>query len=191
MNSKILYFATGNAAKVKEVRAILRDLPFTIVRIDEKGKEIQSDFLEEIAKVSACRASRARELPLFVEDSGLFINCLRGFPGPYTSYALRTIGLSGVLTLMQGITEREAFFRSVVSFCRPNERPIGFIGEVSGFITIATRGDKGFGFDPIFEPKGGCGRTFAEMTVQEKNVLSHRARAVHAFAEWYLGSGFV
>ena len=186
MSDKILYFATGNAAKVKEISAILRGLPVNIVQIDAKGKEIQSDFLEEIANESAGRASNARKLPLFVEDSGLFIDCLHGFPGPYTSYAFRTIGPPGVLTLMQGNVKREALFRSVVSFCRPNERPVDFAGDAPGLIATTARGDKGFGFDPIFEPAGGYGRTFAEMTTQEKNLLSHRAKAVHAFVKWYL-----
>jgi len=191
MSGNILYFATGNAAKVKEIRAILQGLPVAIVQIDAKGKEIQSDFLEEIANESADRASNEKELPLFVEDSGLFIDSLHGFPGPYTSYAFKTIGLPGVLTLLRGIVKREALFRSVVAFCRPHERPVSFTGDAFGSIATTERGDKGFGFDPAFEPAGGDGRTFAEMTMQEKNLLSHRAKAMCAFVKWYLDSGLM
>jgi len=189
MNSKILYFATGNAAKVREITAILQGLPLTIVQIDAKGKEIQSDLVEEIASESACRAAKDRKLPVFVEDSGLFIDALAGFPGPYTSYVFKTIGLPGILSLMQGINKRRAVFRSVVAFCRPGEKPVSFIGEAIGRITTSTRGSNGFGFDPVFEPEGGDGSTFAEMRMPEKNSLSHRTKAVCAFAKWYLETG--
>jgi XTP/dITP diphosphohydrolase len=191
MNSKILYFATGNAAKVREITAILQGLPISIVQIDAKGREIQSDLVEEIASESACRAAKERKLPLFVEDSGLFIDALAGFPGPYTSYAFKTIGLQGILSLMQGINKRRAVFRSVVAFCRPGEEPVSFIGEAIGRIATSAKGSNGFGFDPVFEPEGGNGSTFAEMKMLQKNSLSHRTKAVNAFAKWYLETGLV
>jgi len=189
MSKMTLYFATGNASKVREIKAILQELPLTIVQVDAKGEEIQSDFLEEIANESAYRASNNRKLPLFVEDSGLFIDALRGFPGPYTSYVFKTIGLSGVLSLMQGVDRRRAVFCSVVSFCRPEGKPVSFVGEAMGRIAISARGNNGFGFDPIFEPEEGDGRTFAEMKMVEKNSVSHRTKAVCAFAKWYLELG--
>ncbi|MEM2094242.1 MAG: XTP/dITP diphosphatase [Candidatus Bathyarchaeia archaeon] len=183
---KTLYFATGNSAKLREVETILHGLPLVIVQVNAKGREIQSDLLEEVAKESAQTAANRLKIPLFVEDSGLFIDALNGFPGPYTSYVFRTIGIQGLLSLMERATCRMAVFRSVVAFCRPGEKPTCFYGEAFGKIASSARGAQGFGFDPIFEPDGGGSLTFAEMTISQKSQLSHRAKAVKAFAKWFL-----
>ena len=133
------------------------------------------------------RAARATGLPLIVEDTGLFIDALTGFPGPYAAYVLNTIGNAGILQLLDGFTSRTAEFRSTVAFCEPHGHPVSFNGIVEGRIALQGRGRHGFGFDPIFEPMGSDGRTLAEMEMAEKNQVSHRGRAVRAFAEWYVG----
>ena len=184
---KVLYFATSNPAKVKEVEAILHGYPLVVRQVDAKGREIQSDSLQEIAEESACRAAEETQLPVFVEDAGLFIGHLEGFPGPYASYVYRTIGVEGILVLMQNVPNRRAVFYSVVAFCVPGNKPQSFTGKVEGIITNSARGG-GFGFDPIFEPKGGDNKTFGEMSLQEKNLCSHRTKAVRKLAEWYLVS---
>ncbi|NIW11921.1 MAG: non-canonical purine NTP pyrophosphatase, partial [Gammaproteobacteria bacterium] len=126
--------------------------------------EIQDDDLEEIAKASVRDAVEKSCLPVLVEDAGLFIEVLKGFPGPYSSYVYRTLGTQGVLKLMEGIAERSAYFYSVVAFYSPNDAsPKCFHGKVEGNIALKERGNQGFGFDPIFKPKGGIGKTFAEM----------------------------
>jgi XTP/dITP diphosphohydrolase len=88
---------------------------------------------------------------------------------------------------MQNEKKRDAYFLSVVAFSNSQERlqPNCFRGMVEGRIAFEERGRQGFGFDPIFEPFGGNGRTFAEMTTQEKNKHSHRAQALRKFAKWY------
>jgi XTP/dITP diphosphohydrolase len=148
--------------------------------------EIQSDDLETIAKTRVSDAVKKCGLHVIVEDAGLFIKALKGFPGPYASYVYKTIGNEGLLKLMENKIMRNAYFESVVAFYGPKEKePLCFRGRVDGRISLEVRGDGGFGFDPVFIPNEGDGRTFAEMKITEKNVLSHRARALNNFAQWY------
>jgi XTP/dITP diphosphohydrolase len=125
-----------------------------------------------------------------VEDAGLFISRLSGFPGPYSAYVYKTIHNDGILKLLEGSKERDAKFQSVIGYCDQETvcEPIFFEGVVNGEITLTERkeqGKSGFGFDPIFEPSG-IEKTFAEMTIIEKNRYSHRAMAIRKFAEWYI-----
>jgi XTP/dITP diphosphohydrolase len=151
-----------------------------------KTMEIQSESLEEIAKTSAIHAYRQCGLPIIVEDAGLFIEALNGFPGPYASYVYKTIGNEGLLKLMKETNNRKARFQSVVAyFYEDLESPICFRGEVLGEITQTVRkGSSGFGFDPVFKPMQSD-KTFAEMSIAEKNRYSHRAKAFRKFARWY------
>jgi XTP/dITP diphosphohydrolase len=152
-----------------------------------KTAEIQSDSLSEIAQTSAIDAFRKCSLPVIVEDAGLFIDALRGFPGPYAAYAYKTIGNAGLLKLMEKVEDRKATFQSVVAHYDGHAAPVCFVGKAAGKITNKERrgdGKSGFGFDPIFQPAGSA-KTFAEMTIEEKNGFSHRAKAVRKFAEWY------
>ena len=181
-----LLFATGNPHKVEEVKLILGDYPIEIKCADVKGREIQAETVEEIAEASALQAFKKIGKPLFVEDTGLFIEALSGFPGPFASYVHRTIGIAGVLKLLKGVADRRAEFRSAVAFCASEVKPVCFLGIALGRISREERGIHGFGFDPIFEPDGGGDRTFAEMTIDEKNTYSHRACAVRKFVEWYI-----
>jgi XTP/dITP diphosphohydrolase len=180
-----LIFVTGNRHKFKEASEIAAKLGIKFMMRDVPCKEIQADELEEIARQSAVDACISLSKPCFVEDAGLFVQALRGFPGPYSSYVFRTVGNKGLLKLMAGVKNRRAEFRSAVSYCEPNSNPMTFSGVVKGRITPRPRGSHGFGFDPIFVPSEGDGQTFAEMSVAEKNALSHRARAIKKFLKWY------
>jgi XTP/dITP diphosphohydrolase len=127
-------------------------------------------------------------LPVIVEDAGLFVDALNGFPGPYAAYVYKTIGNKGLLKLMQNVEKRRAQFWSAIAYCDSEAKaPLVFEGEAEGEITVNERvgNDKsGFGFDPIFQPDGSA-KAFAEMTLKEKNGFSHRAKTVRKFAEWY------
>jgi len=183
---KLVYFATHNYHKFEEIRLILHEFGVATAILNVKGLEIQSDDLEEIARTSVLNVVATQRLPVMVEDSGLFIEVLNDFPGPYSSYVYRTIGLKGIIKLLENEDNRRAEFRSVIAFCRPGEVPKSFSGMVRGLISASERGTHGFGFDPIFIPSGADGRTFAEMTIIEKNLYSHRAQAARKFAEWYM-----
>ena len=176
---------TTNKGKAEEFREIFRryNLKFRIEPLDTP--EIQSMDLKEIAKHSALYAYNMLQEPVMVEDAGLFIDALGGFPGPFSSYVFKTIGINGILKLMGGINDRRARFKSAIAFYSPLTEPVRiFTGEVSGWIAKEPRGAKGFGFDPIFVPAEGDGRTFGEMDVEEKNEFSHRARSAEKFAKW-------
>ena len=186
--SKTVFFATGNINKFNEARSILGPYGFAVALLRVKGYEIQSDDLKEIAQTSVINAYKQNRLPIFVEDAGLFINALGGFPGPYAAYVYKTIHNSGILRLMQNVNDRRAEFRSVIAYCDETlSEPKCFEGESKGEITLTERKQRGkaaFGFDPIFQPDGS-GMSFAEMTIEEKNAFSHRAKAIREFAEWH------
>jgi XTP/dITP diphosphohydrolase len=186
LKGKIAFFVTTNLHKFNEARKVLGKHGIATALLKIKVAEIQDSNLEKIAKASVREAVKKSRLPVLVEDAGLFIEALKGFPGPYSSYVYQTIGTRGILTLMKEINKRDAHFHSVVAFHSPEQdTPKCFHGKVEGKITSRERGKRGFGFDPIFEPKDCPGKTFAEMTTSEKNKLSHRAQALKKFAEWY------
>ncbi|MEM2308959.1 MAG: XTP/dITP diphosphatase [Candidatus Bathyarchaeia archaeon] len=182
---KLIFFATGNMHKFNEARRVLAEYNISVAMVKVKTIEIQDDDIESIAEASAIDAARKINLPVIVEDAGLFIDALNGFPGPYSSYVYRKIGLDGILKLLEGIENRRARFKSVVAFSDTDGSVKYFRGFVEGRITRVARGYGGFGFDPIFEPDEQPGKTFGEMTIEEKNKISHRARALREFAKWY------
>lgn len=188
LKGRVVFFATGNVHKFHEARSIITKLDIGVGMLRMKDTEIQSDSLKEIAQTSAQEVFKRCNLPIIVEDAGLFIDALNGFPGPYAAYAYKTVGNKGLLKLMQGAENRKAKFKSAIAYCESeNTAPVVFEGEAEGEITVAERvgnSKSGFGFDPIFQPSGSA-KTFAEMTLEEKNGFSHRAKAVRKFAEWY------
>ena len=182
---KVAYFVTSNVHKFQEARRVLSEYNIATAKLKVEAVEIQDDSLENIAKFSALDAVKNCGLPVFVEDAGLFVEALQGFPGPYSRYVYDTVGVDGILKLMKNIENRSAHFMSVVAFSSPKEQPVCFVGKVEGKLSLQKRGTAGFGYDPIFTPLEGDGRTFAEMTTAEKNRFSHRAEALRMFAEWY------
>ena len=184
---RVVFFVTSNIHKFDEARKVLAEYKVATAMLRVEAVEIQDDSIEKIAKASASDAVEKCGLPIIVEDAGLFIETLKGFPGPFSSYAYRTIGTRGILELMKNIEKREAYFRSVVAFSSPDEPPTTFQGKIDGKISRGERGRSGFGFDPIFSPSGQD-RTFAEMTTEEKNRYSHRAQALRSFAQWYMAA---
>jgi len=183
---KVVFFVTGNVHKFHEACEVLSKFNIAPAMLNLETVEVQDDDLKKIASTSALDATQKSGLPVFVEDAGLFIDALKGFPGPYSNYVYRTIGTKGILKLMEKIKHREAYFHSVVAFCNPEGKaePLCFEGRVDGKIVCEEKGKEGFGFDPIFEPFGRRGTTFAEMTTEEKNRYSHRAQALKKFAGW-------
>ncbi|RLF05525.1 MAG: non-canonical purine NTP pyrophosphatase, partial [Thermoprotei archaeon] len=124
-------FVTSNEGKVREANVVLQRYGLVAVPHPARKLELQSDRLEEVAKYAAQSLIGRVPEPFFVEDSGLFIYSLRGFPGPYSSYVYRTIGLEGVLKLMEGVGDRRAKFVAVAALCVGGEVRV-FKGEVEG-----------------------------------------------------------
>jgi XTP/dITP diphosphohydrolase len=177
-----IYFATSNKNKFNEASRILEKYGYELVLFSFEKKELQSTDLGEIALQSALIAYTYVNAPVVVEDSGLFIKALNGFPGPFSSYVYKTIGVRGVLKLMEGVTDRSAYFEAAVAIVMPPFERV-FKGSVYGRIADSPRGTGGFGFDPIFIPENED-KTFAEMSVEEKNRYSHRARAFEKLGIW-------
>lgn len=178
-----LHFATANLDKFREARRLLGSQGLQVVRIDAKLTELQHDDLGQIALYALHAVPRGTPRPYFVEDSGLFVFALGGFPGPYSAYAYRTVGCAGVLRLLGRATNRSAVFRAAVAVQPEHGAARLFRGASHGTITRMARGSGGFGFDPIFVPTGET-RTFGELPVTRKNRLSHRARALRQLAHW-------
>ena len=174
---------TGNKNKAAEVAAFFSGIT-EVAHIAFDCVEPQAEDIAEIARAKAEQAYAALKIPLIVDDTGLFIEELSGFPGPYAAYVQDTLGNNGILRLMEGAAGRRAYFATSIAYI--DESGIEtFKGRVDGEITGAPRGTDGFGYDPIFSVQG---RTLAEMDMNEKNTLSHRARALTAFRDWYISA---
>jgi len=176
-----IWMGTSSDHKYEEAREVLAEYGVELERLSIDRVEIQADDPELIAEYSLKVLDV--DVPILVEDAGLYIDKYYGFPGPYSSYALRTIDNEGILKLMEGETERGAKYLSAVAF-RDGDTSVSFTGEVVGRIAEEMRGTNGFGYDPIFMPEEGDGRTFGEMSAAEKARISHRARAFRKLGEW-------
>lgn len=173
-------FASSNRNKFDEVKSILA-LRVAVEFAQVELVEVQSDSLEEIAREKAKSAYSKVGRPVIVEDDGLHIDSLKGFPGQYSSFVFKTLGNAGILKLLEGL-DRQASFRSIIAFYDGNTLQT-FEGTVQGAISPhAAQG--GWGYDPIFVPEG-VGMTFAELA-GSKNEYSHRKKALDKFADWFL-----
>lgn len=178
-----LYLVTGNKHKLEEANDILKSYGVRVEQAPVREKlEIQSNSLEEIAIYAARHAYKLMRVPLVVDDSGLFVDALNGFPGPYSSYVYKKIGYEGLLRLLEGADNRRACFKTVAALILPPVEKV-FTGETCGVIAWEARGSHGFGFDPIFIPDG-YKKTYAEMSPEEKNRISHRFKAFSKLGEW-------
>ncbi len=180
-----IVFVTTNKGKMREAEEIGARYGITFVQNDCDVFEVQEDDLETVAVEAAKDVWPQVKKPMIVEDSGLFIEALGGFPGPYSAYAFKTIGLDGILRLMRGAKGREAVMKSAVAYTGGGALKT-FIGETRGAISEEKRGGKGFGYDPIFIPVGHS-KTFGE-DPEMKNRVSHRAKSFTAFCEWAAGA---
>ena len=173
-----IQFVTTNAGKFAEVSEKCAAANVKLVHLDRGYPEIQTDRLEKVLKYAATVLDDEVQGDYLIDDSGLFIEALGSFPGVYSAFVQKKIGNRGVLKLMAGEKYRAAFFETVFLLRQGEEHEV-FHGQCRGSIAEAEWGKGGFVYDPIFVPEGDT-RTFGEMTVAEKNKVSHRARAVDA-----------
>jgi XTP/dITP diphosphohydrolase len=166
---------TSNPGKVREFETAFGKLGIDVGRRQLAYDEIQSSELEEVVAkgMAAIRAQGVNDF--IIDDSGLFIDALGGFPGVWSAYAQKTIGNTGILKLMENVADRGAEFRCCIG-CGVGDEDIIVTGVCRGSITDAGRGAGGFGFDPIFTHDGV--RTFAELPTDEKEQVSHRGEAI-------------
>lgn len=176
-----IYFITGNNSKFNEIQKLFQkeDLSYELKQNTIKTTEIQAYSVKEVAlfKLNSVRGKMNNSF--FIEDAGFFVDVpLNGFPGVYSKYVLNTIGNKGILDLIKDYNDTKAHFKAViVLYFQPSNEILIFEGIVEGRVAENIRGRGGFGFDPIFIPKEFPNRTFAELTIEEKNSVSHRGKA--------------
>ena len=176
-----LLFITGNRHKFLEAESILKGCGVKIEHGSLSIPEERGEDCEAIAAAAARAAYRALSKPLFVEDSGLFIESLNGFPGAYSAWAFGKLGAEGILKLMTGTVKRGAEFVTAIAYA-DGDGVRTFIGRCPGTIAHERRGTTGFAYDVVFVPDGES-ETFAENPISKARV-SHRRMALEKFAEW-------
>jgi XTP/dITP diphosphohydrolase len=191
--------ATANRDKAVEIEEIVAaacgDLVVLVPRPDDvPDVEETGDTLEENALLKAKALCEATGLPALADDTGLEVAALGGAPGVHTSRysgdgATYATNVAKLLAVLAGQENRLARFRTVAALVRPDGTRLVAEGEVAGRIAHEAQGAGGFGYDPVFVPDDGDGRTFAEMEAEEKHALSHRGRAFRALAEQLAGEG--
>ena len=172
-------FVSSNEEKYNEAKKILAEFGIKLEFFQTELVEIQDDSLAKIAVQKALNAYDKCKKPVVIEDDGLFIESLSGFPGPYSSYIFNTIGNNGILKLIGD--NRDAQFVAVIAFCDSSNEPTLFVSTVTGTISKNIQ-DGGWGYDPIFIPKTQ-NKTYAELA--NKNKLSHRYESLKKFAAWF------
>ncbi len=179
----MIRFVTTNDGKYKEVSQLLASKGIEIERINLSYPEVQANSLEEVVR-KGLEFLSDEEGDILIDDSGLFIEKLGGFPGVYSSYIYKTLGCEGILKLMLGWKQRAARFEACFGL-RFGKNIHIFFGTCEGSVATEMRGKGGFGFDPIFKPKDSS-NTFAQMNLKEKNSYSHRGRAAMEVARFLL-----
>ena len=185
-----LCFASNNAHKLEEIKLLVGDL-FEIVSPKDLGctEEIPEDFatLEENSLQKANYINQNYHIDCFADDSGLEVEALNGAPGAFSAMYAGTHGdhnANNALLLknLQEKTNRNARFRTCITLIK-NGQMHQFQGVIEGEILTEKRGEEGFGYNPVFVPKGHQ-RTFAQMGITERNILSHRAKALFQLLEF-------
>ncbi|MFA6035466.1 MAG: RdgB/HAM1 family non-canonical purine NTP pyrophosphatase [Candidatus Micrarchaeia archaeon] len=177
-----LSFVTSNKHKFSEAKSILKAYGVKIEPLNLDIDEIRSESCRKVAENAAKAAFAIARRPLFVEDAGLFVDALEGFPGTFSAWAYGKIGNAGLLRLMKGEKNRRARFASAIAYCDGSTSK-SFEAECAGSIAGRIAGPHGFGYDPVFIPANSR-RTFAEAP-EEKQNISHRRKALAEFAKWY------
>lgn len=188
-----LVFATGNEGKMREIREILKDLDVEIYSLKEAGIQMDAEengkTFEENALIKARAAAEHTDAIVLADDSGLEIDYLGGEPGVYsarylgedTSYRIKNQNL---IDRLEGVPaeQRTARFVCVIAAVLPGGRVLISRGTIEGIIGTEERGEGGFGYDPIFFlPEYGC--STAELSMEQKNVISHRGKALREMKE--------
>ena len=183
--------ASHNRKKLAEMQEILRELGVEVVLQSDVGLDLEPEengtTFAENAAIKAMAVMQASGLPAIADDSGLCVDALNGAPGVYSArYGGPELDDTGryrlLLENLRGQTPRTAKFVSVITCCFPNGDVITARGECPGTIAFAPMGEGGFGYDPVFFIPG-LKKTFAQLSAQEKNAISHRGRALALFQQ--------
>lgn len=151
---KKITYVTGNWYKIISAKRILEPLGIEVENVKMETTEIQANTIEEVAKYSAKEASEKLKCNVLKNDTGLCIDALKGFPGPYTHYVDEKIGEDGILKLLDGVENRKASFIEAFAYCEYGKEPIVFKSITTGTIALEKSGTYGWSWDYIFIPDG-------------------------------------
>lgn len=184
-----LVCATANPGKVAEIASLLDGLVELVPRPPEVPDVVEdADTLEGNARLKAAAVCRATGCAAVSDDTGLFVHALDGRPGVHTARFAgdppdEAANRVALLEALEGRDDRRAHFATVAMVVRPDGSEIVVEGRCLGAIATSQRGTRGFGYDAVFVPDDGDGRTFAQMSEAEKNRVSHRAKAFAALVD--------
>jgi XTP/dITP diphosphohydrolase len=181
-----LVLATANGDKAAEIVALVGGRCELLPRPADVAEVAETeDTLVGNARLKAVALANATGMAALADDTGLEVAALGGAPGVYAAryageHATYADNVDKLLRELEGVADRSARFRTVIAVAFPDGRELLAEGATEGVIAEAPRGARGFGYDPVFIPLDGDGRTFAEMSADEKHAVSHRGRAVEA-----------
>lgn len=175
-----LRIITSNYGKFIEFQKLFKSYGIGVEHCNIHYDEVQTYNLEEVVYKGMNEIIKRGVEDFIIDDSGLFVDALRGFPGVWSAYVQRTIGNRGLLKLMENIGNRRAEFRCCIG-CYIRNECIVVTGSCIGEISLSEVGENGFGFDPIFTIDGK--RSFSQIPVDDKNMISHRGNAVRSLVD--------
>lgn len=181
-----LVLATANVDKATEIAALVGGRCELLPRPADVAEVAETEStLEGNARLKAVALANATGVAALADDTGLEVAALGGAPGIYAAryageHATYADNVEKLLRELEGVADRSARFRTVIAVAFPDGRELLAEGATDGVIAEEPRGARGFGYDPVFIPLDGDGRTFAEMSADEKHTVSHRGRAVEA-----------
>lgn len=177
-------FITTNNSKFEEVSRVLSAMDIEIEQLNISYEEDHDKSIAEIAKDSAKKMAETLGKPVMVDDTGVFIDYYKNFPGPVAKFVFKNIGYEGLFKLLEGVN-KAGHFETAAAYCEPGQEPEVFLGRMGGEFII--RKDlKAPGFMPymqIFIPKG-FDRVISDLTIEEKNSISHRASAFRKLGKY-------
>lgn len=176
-----LYFITGNKNKFEEVRAIIPN----IEQLDIDLPEIQDIDAKQIIKAKLLEALKYKQGEFIVEDTSLYFDSLNGLPGPLIKWFMKTIGNEGLFNIVEKLNNKNAEAKTIIGYAKNPNEIYYFEGSIKGII-VCSKGDSGFGWDPIFQPNG-YSKSFGELTKDEKNEISMRRIAINKLKNFIEG----
>ncbi|MCL4315128.1 MAG: RdgB/HAM1 family non-canonical purine NTP pyrophosphatase [Candidatus Thermoplasmatota archaeon] len=184
----MISFVTSNEHKFHEVSVFMKEVGMEVTWVKMKYEEIQDEDVKKVSLLSMKSLQGVINGDFFIEDTGLFIADLKGFPGAYASYVQKTIGNDGILKLLEG-RESEAYFETCISLSLSGKIS-QFTGTLKGRMATTQTGKSGFGYDPIFIPEGEK-MSLAQIETSRKNEISHRGRALREMVNFLRNKGVV
>lgn len=184
-------FVTGNWSKIMSAKQILEPLGINVNHVKMNTTEIQADTVEEIAMHSAKEASEKLKCSVLKNDTGLFVEALGGFPGPYTHYVDEKLGENGLLKLLENVDNRKACFIEAYAYCEYGKEPVVFKSITNGQIALQKSGTFGWSWDYIFIPDG-YDKTLANYPDEERfqvwNTDGYKKLANYLLNKWNIYS---